>query len=238
MSLSQIITDSIKYPFSDLKKFAIVGIIALLAGISNVFPTLGVDNGAVLLIGIVISLIFALILSGFGLSVIKKAVGHADEIPDIDPVNNFIDGIKVLVISIVYFLIPFIITLILAMITGAIGAGLDNVVAAFGVIGVLALIVFIIFAIFEIIALARFAKADEFGAAFNFGEIFEDIKNIGILKILALIIIAIIIIIIASIIASVFALIPFVGIIIAEILIGAFVVLFYNRAIGLLYAEL
>ena len=203
MSLSQIITDSIKYPFSDLKKFAIVGVIALLAGISNVFPTLGVDNGAVLLIGIVISLIFALILSGFGLSVIKKAVGHADEIPDIDPVNNFIDGIKVLVISIVYFLIPFIITLILAMITGAIGAGLDNVVAAF-----------------------------------NFGEIFEDIKNIGILKILALIIIAIIIIIIASIIASVFALIPFVGIIIAEILVGAFVVLFYNRAIGLLYAEL
>ena len=63
MSLSQIITDSIKYPFSDLKKFAIVGIIALLAGISNVFPTLGVDNGAVLLIGIVISLIFALNIS-------------------------------------------------------------------------------------------------------------------------------------------------------------------------------
>ena len=238
MSLSQIITDSIKYPFSDLTKFLIVGIMVLLAGISNVFISYGIDNVSLLMIGYAVSLFFALVISGYGLSVIRKAVSYSDDVPDIDLINNFIDGIKVLVISLVYFLIPLIITLILALITGAIGAGLNNILASLGVAVVIAVIVFILFAVFEVIALARFAKTDEFGDAFDLGEIFDDVKKIGILKILALIIIAVLIIIIASVFASVFALIPFVGIVIAEILIGAFILLFYNRAIGLLYAEL
>lgn len=237
MSLSEIITDSIKYPFSDIKVFIIVGIIALLSSFTNVFVAFNLDSFALFIISSVISLIFALMLSGYGLSVIKTAVKYSDELPDVDPVTNFIDGIKVFVISLVYFLIPSIIAFIFALITGAIGVGLDHIFTAMGITTVIAIIIFIIFAIFEIIAMARFAKTEEFRDAFSLDEIFEDIKKIGIVKILGLIIIALIIIAIAAIIASVFSLIPYVGIILYDILFGAFVLLFYNRAIGLLYAE-
>ena len=155
----------------------------------------------------------------------------------LDPVNNFIDGIKVIIIGIVFFIIPFIITFILMLITGAVGAGLDNLVAGLGFGAIIAVILFIIFAIFEIIAIARFAKTDEFGDAFNFGAIMEDIKRIGIAKIIAFLIVAFIVIFIAYIIISILAIIPFIGIIIAEIISGAFVLLFYNRGIGLLYDD-
>ncbi len=238
MSLSQIILDSIKYPFSDLTKFFIVGIIALLAGISSVFSSFGVDSVFLLLIGAAVSLIFTFVLSGYGLSVLKNAMSGYDEVPDLDPATNFMEGIKVFVINFVYFLIPLIITVILALITGAIGQGLHNIFAALGVTAIVAIILFIFFAFFEIIALARFAKTNELSDAFNLSAVFEDMKSIGILKILALTIIVAIVILIAYMILSVLNFIPYIGIIIAEIIAGAFVLLFYNRAIGLLCADL
>lgn len=237
MSLSEIITDSVKYPFNDLTKFFIVGIIALLAGMTGVFQSFDVDGFALIVIASVVSLVFALILSGYSLSVINNGIRRSDEIPDIDFVKNFIDGIKVLIIELVYFIIPIIITFILAFITGAIGNGLDHLAAGLGVGLIISIIIFIIFSLFEVIAVARFAKTEEFGDAFNFSEIFEDMKRIGIAKIIALVIIAFIIIVIATLIATLVAIVPFIGIIISQIIIGAFTVLFSYRAIGLLYAE-
>ena len=237
MGLSDIITDAIKYPFLDIKKFLIVGVISLLAGISNIFIAFGVNNFALNAIATVIGLIFALILSGYALNVIKNGIYYSDEIPDFDWVNDFINGIKVLVIGLVYFIIPLIILILFAGIGGVIGSGLNHLAEAMGVSLIIAIIIAIIFAIFEIIAIARFANTGEFGAAFSFGEIFEEVKQIGIARIIGFLIFAIIIVIIAYVIISILALIPYVGIIIAQILIGGFVSLFYNRAIGLLYAE-
>ena len=62
-------------------------------------------------------------------------------------------------------------------------------------------------------------------------------QKIGIFKIIAFIIIALIIIFIAMFISSILAIIPFIGILITMIVIGGFVVLFYNKGIGLLYAD-
>lgn len=236
MSLSEIITDSIKYPFSDITNFLIVGIIALLSALANIFTIWKITN-ALYFIGIVVSVIFSLIFMGYALGIIQRTLEYSDELPMLDPVNNFIDGIKVLVIGIVYLFIPVVISLVLAIITGAIGAGLNNVGASVVVAGIIAIIVFIAFGIFEIIAIARFAKTKEFGDAFNFGEIIEDMKSIGIAKVIAFLIISIIIMLIAALIAGLFVIIPFVGILIADLLLGAFVALFFYRGIGLLYLE-
>lgn len=236
MSLSEIITDSIKYPFSDITNFLIVGIIALLSALANIFTIWKITN-ALYFIGIVVSVIFSLIFMGYALGIIQRTLEYSDELPMLDPVNNFIDGIKVLVIGIVYLFIPVVISLVLAIITGAIGAGLNNVGASVVVAGIITIIVFIAFGIFEIIAIARFAKTKEFGDAFNFGEIIEDMKSIGIAKVIAFLIISIIIMLIAALIAGLFVIIPFVGILIADLLLGAFVALFFYRGIGLLYLE-
>jgi len=97
-------------------------------------------------------------------------------------------------------------------------------------------IVFIFFAIFEMVALARFADTGELGEALNIGEVIEDVKRIGVGQIILFAIASVIILIVASLLVSVLGFIPFIGIIIAQLIIGAFTTLFYSRGIGLLYA--
>lgn len=238
ISLSDIFSDALKYPFSDITKFLIVGVIALLAGFSSVVNNFQINNTAVSLFAAIVALVFALILSGYGVSVIRRGIQHSDEIPDVDLKENLITGIKALIIQIIYFLIPLVITFILMLITGTIGAGLDHVAAGLGIGAVIAVIFFIAFAIFETVAIARFAKTDEIGEALNLGEVIEDVKKIGILQILAFVIIAFFIIFLAFIIAGIIGVIPYIGIVIGTLLAGGFVVLFYNKALGLLYSQI
>lgn len=236
MGLSDIISDSVQYPFSDITKFLIVGVISLFSGLSSLFGNWGVNSFILITLAGIIGLIFTLILSGYSIRVTKYAINHSNEFPDLDVQNNLIDGIKALIISIVYFIIPIIVTLIFAVITGAIGAGLNQMMVSLGVFAVIAVIVFMFFAIFEIVALARFADTGELGEALNIGEVIEDVKRIGIGRIILFVIVSVIIIIIASLIVSILGIIPFIGVLIAQLVIGAFITLFYSRAIGLLYA--
>lgn len=238
MGLSDIISDSVKYPFSDIQTFLIVGVFSLLAGLSNLLSvSYGVDGMGILVIASIVGLIFALILSGYCLKVVKNAIDYSDALPEFDFVNDLINGIKVLIISIVYFIIPLIIAILFAGVGGLVGASIDHLAASLGFALIIVAIIAIIFAIFEIVALARFANTGQMGDAFSFGEIFEDIKKIGIGRIIGFLLVAIVVMLIAFAISLAFAMIPFVGIIIADIVLGAFVLLFYNRGIGLLYAE-
>nr|WP_295000515.1 DUF4013 domain-containing protein [uncultured Methanobrevibacter sp.] len=237
MSLGEIITDSIKYPFSNITNFLIVGILVLLAGISNVFMTYGISNEALNVIGGIIGLIFTLILSGYSLDIIKYAFDNSDEYPMIDIAANFVDGVKVLIINIIYFIVPIFITLILAVITGAIGAGLNHLFTGLGIAAIISMIVFIIFGIFEVIAIARFAETGRLDEAFKFGAVIEDIQRIGFAKVIAFLIIAVIIIAIAAVIGSLLTFIPVIGVLLSSIVLGGFIILFYNRGIGLLYAD-
>ena len=236
MSLGDIISDSVVYPFSDITKFLIVGIISLFSGLSALFGNWGVNNFILVTLAGILGLIFTLILSGYGVRVTKYAINRSNELPDLNLQNNLIDGIKSLIIGIVYFIIPIVITLIFAIITGAISAGFNQMMAGLGVFLIIVVIVFIFFAIFEMVALARFADTGELGEALNIGEVIEDVKRIGIGQIILFAIAAVIIISIASLLFSFLGIIPFIGIIIAQLIIGAFITLFYSRAIGLLYA--
>ena len=237
MSLGEIISDAVKYPFSDITKFIIVGILVLLAAIPNVVYPTPEGRGLIYLLLALIGFIFSIVLSGYSMTVIKNGIEHSSEIPGIDPVANFIDGIKVIIIGIVYFIIPIIIASLFGGLTSIVGAGLNHAGAGLGIGAIVSLVVFIIFAIFEIVALSRFANTDEFGTAFNFGAVIDDAKRIGFLNIILFTIIALIIIFVVSLIVSLLSFIPFIGSIIAVILLGGFFILFYYRGIGLLYAS-
>ena len=238
MSFSEIFSDSIKYPFSDIVKFLIVGVISLIAGLSKIITSFGIDNSLITFIVLLIGLIFSIILSGYGVDVIRKGLERSDEIPDIDLMTNLVNGIKSLIISIVYFLIPIIIIFILAMFTGILGAGLNHIDAAIIVTIIISIILFIIFSLLDVVAIARFADTNDMGAALDIGSVFEDIKKIGVLKLIGFVVIAAVTILVAYAILSLISVIPYAGPIITTILAGGFTVLFYNKAIGLLYSEI
>ena len=237
MSLGEIFSDAIKYPFSDLTNFLIVGVLALLASLSSVVTSFGVENSIVLALASIIAFIFALILSGYSVDVVKKGIESSNDFPIIDLKDQLIKGIKAIIIGIVYMIIPIIIAIVLMTVFGVIGAGIDHAVASLGFASIIVFIIFILFAIFEMIALARFANTGEMGEALNIGAVFEDVKRIGILKIIAFVFVLIIIAIIASLIMSLFAYIPYIGTIIVTLLVGAFMALFSYKALGLLYAD-
>lgn len=237
MSLGEILSDAIRYPFSDITKFLIVGILALLAGITSVLYPTGSDGSVIFILLAIISLVFAFIISGYGVAVIRNTIKNSDEIPGIDPVANIIDGIKVAIIGIVYYIIPLILVVIISFVLGLIGAGLNQVSAVVIIASIIGIILFVLFSIFEIVAVARFADKGELGAALSIGEVIEDAKRVGILNIILFTIVAVILILILLLIAGVLALIPIIGIIVGVIILGGFMILFYNRGIGLLYAS-
>ena len=113
----------------------------------------------------------------------------------------------------------------------------NGLFTALAITGIIAIILFVIFGLFAEIAVCRLAKYDSFGEAFNFKEIYADLREIGILKVIGFIIVLAIIVFIIGLIIALITAIPYVGIIIACLVGNSFILLFSDRALGLLYSQ-
>lgn len=164
MNMGGIIKDSLKYPFSDLKKFLIFGILVLIINLRSI-PTIAHSN--ILIINL-ISIIGFLFLAGYIFWNIKSSLDSVTKLPESNKlIKIFIDGIKVLVVFIIYS-IPVFLFLFLG--------------SAYPVTYLVALSLlypFIIAPVF-VIAITHMANNDgKFGFAFRFFEIIEKIESIG-----------------------------------------------------------
>ncbi len=147
-----------------------------------------------------------------------RVFAGAEKAPDVNQWKKlFVDGWKMNIIDIVYFIIPILIGLIILGLAEVFGIlalivqGITNPMAYTGIIfgvGFTALIVFLIFAIifslFAIIGTVRFARKDKLGEAFAFSEIVAHIKKIGWVKyIIAIIVLEIVIGVIVAILMNI-----------------------------------
>jgi len=167
-----------------------------------------------------------------------------------DWVGMFINGIKLLVVGIVYFIIPTIVFMVVGG-AGILMGGAAKSSGAGALIGMLVGMIFLfIFSLIAIMGLVRFARTDSFGEAFNFSAIIAHIGEIGwVSYILALIIFWIVVTVAAfvfsiavGIISLILALIPLIGWLLAfllniiiALLIGPFVGVFGTRYITQIY---
>lgn len=173
-------------------------------------------------------------------------IGYAAKVASESPEGNapppltgygslFVDGLKVIIVGIIYMIIPSI--LIVPSIIGFISIPMIPTVSGpfVGGIALIALIVGIILAILVSIifymGLMNMIKKNDFGKAFAFGEILETIRNVGwgmyILWIIALVIIGAVVGLISS--------IPIVGWLISLIIFPA-VSVFMFRSAALVYS--
>ncbi|HIJ06273.1 MAG: Uncharacterized protein XE11_1120 [Methanomicrobiales archaeon 53_19] len=145
----------------------------------------------------------------------------------------FIDGIKLLIVGIVYF-IPVFIVAALVGVGSSLTAMAGGDMAALGTMGIgmlVLLILTIIIALIVPIAYIRFSRMESFGEAFNFSAIFGHIGKIGWVDyIIAIIILGIVI----GIIQFVLMLIPILGRLLLLILMPAFAI-FSARYMTLVY---
>lgn len=237
MNFSEIFSDAIKYPFAEPNKFLIIGVIALLSGLFS--STGGFSSDSILsILFAIVAIVASLFIAGYGVSIIRESVGGSVVVPELDFNRNFVDGIKSIIIGIVYFIIPTLIMVILALISGvAIKLDLSAVVALGATYLLVAVILFIIFGILGEIALARFARTEDFVSSLNIFEVFNEVKQIGFFNVLIFIFVQAIVVLVLIILLGFVAFIPFIGALISSFLLGAFSVFFINRSLGLFYGN-
>lgn len=254
MNILEIMKTSLIYPTNDLKTYLIFGVICFLASISSIVKVLTPNYAAVAIAGI-ITIIFAIIMLGYNLNVTKAGIKKSEELPGLDLKNQFILGIKAIIVSLIYYIIPIIITIILAFvmnipnrmmelittvltqspnITRSVieSAATTDFFVALGLFSIIVTILFIIFTFFALMGSCRLANTDSIKTAVNFKEAFADLKAIGILKIIGFVILLVIILaiigIVVGFILGLISSIGVAGVIITSIISGLLVDSYLN----------
>ena len=237
MGIGDIIGDAIAYPFSNLKAlvlYAILGIIAGIIGgaalisIAASFSSKGIAGFAfsgLSIVGIIVLILVIFLIEGYALDIIKFGIERRTDSPGIDFGRQVSNAIKLIIVSVVYYIIPAIIIFVL-------GIFLRD-----WILTIISIILIIIFALANFMAKCRLAKSDNLGDALAIGEAIGDISRVGFGKIIATVLVIFIILVI---IAFIIGLISNANATIGNILLGIFsvyFVFFYNRAIGLLYSD-
>lgn len=265
IGLLDLFKEAFSYPTKDYKALLIFGVIFLLANLTSVFAAWNFEVNATLiaLFGL-ISLILYFVTEGYILSVLKESINLNDEIPALNLGDNFIEGLKLLVVQIVYYILPTIIVLVIGWISGTYSAMVDiinfvgnhvsdtvdpgmaiNTVpqelwaplfTGLAITGIVAILLYIIFGLLLEIAMCRLAKYGDIGEALNFKEVIEDIKKIGVGRYLKWYVILLIFSIILGFILGLITAIPYIGVLIVFLVCAPFVALFSSRALGTLYS--
>lgn len=224
MDIGNIFSNSLSYPTRNIGRVLVLGVLLLFS---------------ILIIPLILVL-------GYALRTIKESTEEGTEPPSFDNLGAmFIDGLKYLVVSIVYSLIPFImmgmgITSVIASIPSydmiSSCAAYTSLIFGSGLFLVGLLLLLVIVVILNI-AIANMAHKDEFGAAFKFGEIFHLIGSIGWGKYIIWYIVVIVIAMLLSMVSAIVTLIPLLGFILIILVVDPYLIIFSSRAIGLIYKE-
>ena len=238
MEIGEIISDSMKYPLSNIKALLIYAVISIVAFLILVLTGVGILTGANInnfivsggagILGVILFILIYLLIVGYGLDVIKYGINRDPGSPGIDFGRQIANGAKYIIVGIVYMIVPAIITLIL------------NLFLKDWLISVISFILVIVFGLALFMAQCRLAKTDSLGEALNIGEAIGDIGRVGLFKLLAVTIIIAIIIFILFFIVGLILQMGTIGSYIGAILmgvLGVYIVFVTNRAPGLLYSD-
>ena len=135
MEITEIIKEAFIFPSQNLEKLAIyivlTFVLALLAVFGVITALLGINDGSfyfvLTFIFLILGIIVALIITGYQVGVLKSGIDHDESAPSLDLKNDFITGLKMLAVSIVYFIIPAIVGWIMVFITNIPGQIMDIV---------------------------------------------------------------------------------------------------------------
>jgi hypothetical protein len=225
MDIGYLTSDAAKYPLNNWKKLIILGIL--------------------LFIGFLI--VPAFLAIGYIFKSLKLSIVGFDELPDFDGLGEMlIDGLKVFVVQLVYFIIPTIIILVGVSVSLSSISTLQNIgdftffSAVFSFMGGLIIvgsIIAVISSVFFTIALANMAYYNEFSAAFRFAELLDTITAIGWVDFIIWYVMMMIVGACIGFIATMLLFIPILGWALIILVIFPYLYLLYARALGLLFVS-
>ena len=227
MDFRDIFGDALSFPINNIVSLIIFIVLGIIAGIAIGGALAGVvlgmnSNNVFTVLG---SGFVSFFISGYQLDIIKSGIQRSPDGPAIDPVRQLLNGLKMFVVSIVYYIIPFIIVSVL------------SIFLRDWIMLVITFILYVIFALAQFMAQCRLAKTEDIGYALAIGEAIGDVSRVGILNLLIFVVIAFVIAFILIFIAALIARWnSYVGGVILGI-VGVYLVFFVARATGLLYSN-
>lgn len=257
-----IIQEALYYPLNDIKGWGIIASIFIVTGILEQLAIIYSDYA---LIFHILAFIVSILLLGVNLTIIKETIDGGYEIPMLNPLLNVVDGLKNLVVNAVYYIIPAIMVFLISIVAG-VYTNAENFILALntttitdtsaanllstvpsditnalfisiGIVAISAFILFVIFELFLIIAQARLAETGDIVAALNIKEVINRISSIGWANYILFIILLLAVIFVIGFVSGIVSMIPYVGRIIASVVLDSYLLIVMARAVGLIYKE-
>jgi hypothetical protein len=236
MDMKEIIINSIKYTASNWIKVLLLELVILMVDITNELSFLGGIADEVRYIVIVAGIILGIYQLGFIFRIIEETTHGSDKMPKFNRyVDTFIHGLKEVMITVIYFIIPFILVLmgvlIIDNITGPKTQDIYLILIIFGLF--LASLTYLLY------QAAQLNMANHHGtvkSAFDLKKIFKKVRVIGIKKLGFIYLLTVVFAFTVEItLADAKIIIPFgLGGLISAFLIAPFILIFIARTLGLI----
>lgn len=130
MEIMEIIKEAFVFPSKDIAKLAVYIVFAIVLGLlcgggvgAAIVGIVG-NNAIISVVGIILfvfGLILGFIVTGYQVSIVKSGIDLDEEVPAFVWKENLITGVKYLIMSIVYYIIPAIIIAIVGVLTNVPG---------------------------------------------------------------------------------------------------------------------
>ncbi|MBE6494398.1 MAG: DUF4013 domain-containing protein [Methanosphaera stadtmanae] len=247
MEYGKIIDNAVHYVFNDTNKFIklaipniIVGVMLALCiipiyfsagGIYNVNPVSVLFGMSILgIITFIIGVIVAIIDYGIMIGVIKETL-KGNELPDLNIITFFSDGLKSFVVYLIYNAVVYVIFFIF------VGLAFSIESEGLYVMGdLIYLILSLIVTLLLPVAYGKLSESNSISEALSIEKVWEITNNIGLVEIFVLLLIVSIFTIVIAVLSLFLLLIPLIGPIIIMMIV-TFLVIFMARIYGLIYLE-
>jgi len=259
MGVLDIIMDSLEYPLKDWWKYLILGIFLVVMRYIQTFTSYKPISLFVMLVVWVLEII----IFGYFCSVVAGAIRHNKGIPSFSFVENIVDGLKYLVLGLIYSIIPLILIFVSLTLSGnlnPVGKLIDIINPYFTVLGistgelptgfinglintpyawtyVLIFIVTLIFAYTFVMGVARMIDMESFKEGLNIPKIFGTIRTIGRRNYFAWFVLFILYLLVLTCIRILIGVIPWIGLFLVCLIVIPYTILFAGRSIGLIYKQ-
>lgn len=242
MDFGKIISNSIKYPFRNIKKLPILIILFIL--ISTIPIAWMSDNRYLLAFGLFSLFLFILIVPGYLFSMVEIGLNESTMFPSLSFGDTIRDSIRLLVLRMAYMIVPACVLFIFLSILSISGANLKldlSVLRYFFTLGVFVIAAIVVYLLFEILlffAKARLAYLNSLKEALKVNEVVRDIRNIGIMNIVKWVIFMAVLMVAFTFISAWVMEIPYVGFLIYIGVVIPILESISNYSVGLLYSNI
>ena len=240
MEIGKIVTNSLKYPFRNIKKLPILFILFILVALVPI----GIisDNRYVLIFGFIALFAFILIVPGYLFSMVRIGLNESAMFPSMSFGDTVRDSIRMIVLRMAYMIVPalvfFIVLSTIGMSTVEMIRDLNFTALIFSFVVFLIFALYIVFEVLLFFAKARLAYLNSLKEALKIHRVINDIKNLGIINILKWLIIMTVLMVAVSYISSWVIAIPYVGLLIYIGIVIPILESIGNYSLGLLYSNI